>query len=238
MTDSGAAQFGASSNLAYRETLLSTTCDGRIGKAATLFCDPLTGLVAYPSFAEFLIGNLPELAAVGLHLAIGDVDDLKEYVSRRRSDDPTCFGHLAGNECMQALGRTTKQWAAREFADWPFFLCGTFGGDEVIIAAAGQSPCAFWEKLRQLEREIRCHVPRTCSFSVGSLHVERIDGRHAQIAYRQLVAQVDRALFDRKTALRERNTKPRGDISSSGPIVLELPAEEDSSEVHAGMGDT
>lgn len=102
----------------------------------------------------------------------------------------------------------------------------------------GQSPCAFWEKLRQLEREIRCHVPRTCSFSVGSLHVERIDGRHAQIAYRQLVAQVDRALFDRKTALRERNTKPRGDISSSGPIVLELPAEEDSSEVHAGMGDT
>lgn len=69
MTDSGAAQFGASSNLAYRETLLSTTCDGRIGKAATLFCDPLTGLVAYPSFAEFLIGNLPGIG--GRRIALG-----------------------------------------------------------------------------------------------------------------------------------------------------------------------
>lgn len=204
----------------YYEALLCTADDGLNAQSTVVFCDPLTGLVAYPSFAEFLTRNLPELASSGLYLAIGDVDDLKEYVCMRRSDDPTCFGHLAGNECMQALGRVTRRWAANAFTGWPFSLCGTFGGDEVIIAAAGRNYTDFQLQLQQLEIEIRQEVPRTCSFSSGSLTDERIGPQDSGIAYRELVAQVDAALFDQKTALRERNISPQGHITDIGHIVL------------------
>ena len=50
--------------------------------SALLLCDPLTGLVAYPSFEELLIAGLPALAIKGLHLAIGDVDDLETMLAR------------------------------------------------------------------------------------------------------------------------------------------------------------
>jgi hypothetical protein len=45
-------------------------------------------------------------------LAIGDVDDLKRFVSQQRLDDPAMFGHLAGNACMQAVGEATLRWAS------------------------------------------------------------------------------------------------------------------------------
>ena len=41
--------------------------------SSLFLCDPLTGLVAYPSFEELIIAGLPALAIKGLHLAIGDV---------------------------------------------------------------------------------------------------------------------------------------------------------------------
>src|ERR1022692_3662155 len=67
--------------------------------SAFLLCDPLTGLVAYPSFEAHMIAALPGLASDGLHLAIGDVDDLRGYVTAANANDPTLFGHLAGNDC-------------------------------------------------------------------------------------------------------------------------------------------
>src|ERR1022692_2790110 len=108
------------------------------GLPTFLLCDPLTGLVAYPSFEAYMIAVLPGLATDGLHLAIGDVDDLRGYVSAANADDPTLFGHLAGNDCMRRVGEATRRWVADHLDFWPFAMCATFGGDEVIVAAAGQ----------------------------------------------------------------------------------------------------
>jgi GGDEF domain-containing protein len=190
------------------------------GDGPCLWCDPLTGLIAYPSFAEHFTDRLPTLAPLGVHLAIGDVDDLKEYVSQRRAEDHTHFGHLAGNECMQTIGRITRRWAERTVADWPFSLCGTFGGDEVIIAAAGVEYAAFVNSVQELLDDIGRNAPRTCSFAVGTLLPTTIPEADRAIAYREFVARVDLALFERKAEIRAANVSPRGDLEDIGSVTF------------------
>jgi len=91
---------------------LGVEVDSSSGMRRTLLCDPLTGLVSYPSFEEHLTRELPRLARRELHLAIGDVDDLKEFVTARRDCDPMMFGHLAGNDCMRKVGAATPRVGA------------------------------------------------------------------------------------------------------------------------------
>ncbi len=79
---------------AYLTVPLSDTT----GLPELLFCDPLTGLVAYPSFEVYMIAVLPRLATSGLHFAISDVDDLTGYVTAAKAYDRTLFGHLAGSD--------------------------------------------------------------------------------------------------------------------------------------------
>ena len=189
------------------------------GDGPYLWCDPLTGLVAYPSFAEHLTDCLPILAPLGVHLAIGDVDDLKQYVSERRAEDRAYFGHLAGNECMQMIGQITRQWAERTTASWPFSLCGTFGGDEVIVAAAGVDYAVFVDSVRCLVDDIGAKAPRTCSFAAGTLIPTVISQACRTTAYREFVARVDLALFERKAEIRAANVSPRGDFEDIGPVV-------------------
>jgi len=193
------------------------------GEVRELWCDPLTGLVAYPSFAECLIESLPVLSATGVHLAIGDVDDLKEYVSQRRSEDPTMFGHRAGNQCMEVVGRVTTGWSHDALRTSTFALCGTFGGDEVIVAAAGVGRSPFVDSIRDLAQAIEVASPRTCSFSVGTLAPGTISDQQAPAAYRQFVAAVDAALFLQKAELRKRNINPRGELKYIGDVRIDLP---------------
>ncbi|WP_432832892.1 hypothetical protein [Dactylosporangium sp. CA-092794] len=202
-------------------SMMSMPVPGPDGEPVVLWCDPLTGLIAYPSFANYLTEQLPQLVPAPVHLAIGDVDDLKEYVSQRRAEDPTCFGHLAGNACMQALGSATRQWAERTFSTWPFALCGTFGGDEVIIAAAGRGYDEFVADIHRLIEEIRQSVPRTCSFSTGTLTVRHINPGDQEQTYRHFVSQVDAALFLRKAVLRQADISPRGDFADIGAVTFD-----------------
>ena len=201
-----------------RQAVTGVSVAGANGEPAYLWCDPLTGLIAYPSFADHLTERLPSLAPTELHLAIGDVDDLKQYVTQRRIDDPTCFGHLAGNECMKDLGLVTRTWADRTISSWPFGLCGTFGGDEVIIAAAGKDFGRFVADIRSLMHAINRSVPRTCSFAVGTFQATGLTAADSEQAYRCLVSCVDEALFARKAMLREAHIDPRGDFVDVGRV--------------------
>ncbi|MFF4501649.1 hypothetical protein [Streptomyces sp. NPDC001401] len=186
----------------------------------TLYCDPLTSLVAYPSFERYLIEVLPSFAEDGLHFAIGDVDGLREYVSERRAGDPTSFGHLAGNACMKTVGRVTSGWAATELADAAFRVCGTFGGDEVIVAASGISHEQFAEKIRALCSMIKAAAPRPCSFALGTLEDHTVTQNGASVAYRRIVSLVDAQLFHEKEQARSSGRHLNGSVTDLGLVNL------------------
>jgi GGDEF domain-containing protein len=188
------------------------------GPDRPLLCDPLTGLVAYPSFEAHLIASLPELAADGLHLAIGDVDDLRGYVTAARADDPTLFGHLAGNDCMRRIGEATRGWAAEMLDGWPFAVCATFGGDEVIVAASGRPYAAFVDALAELALRIRSTAPRACSFASATTAPMACSDSTAADTYRRCIAHVDGCLFYHKAAARESGTMLGGVVVDVGAL--------------------
>jgi GGDEF domain-containing protein len=192
-------------------------CDPADG---VMYLDPLTSLAAYPSFERYIIEMIPVLARDGLHIAIGDVDGLREYVSERRSADPAHFGHLAGNACMQTIGRVTVGWAAAELSDSAFHVCGTFGGDEVIIAASGMSHEVFASKIHILCETIRGTAPRPCSFALGMLHDRTVTLDRAADAYRKFVSIVDARLFHEKEAARRDGGHLDGSVTNLGQVSL------------------
>lgn len=187
---------------------------------AYLLCDPLTGLVAYPSFEAHMIALLPGLATDGLHLAIGDVDDLRGYITTANADDPNLFGHLAGNDCMRRVGHATRRWAADYLDFWPFAVCATFGGDEVIIAAAGRPYEAFIDALTELVSRIRSTAPRPCSFTSATTVPSPYIAGTAEDAYRRLVSRVDKCLFCHKASARDAGSTLAGALIDAGTLEL------------------
>jgi GGDEF domain-containing protein len=185
-----------------------------------LYLDPLTSLVAYPSFERHIIEMIPKLAGDGLHIAIGDVDGLREYVSEQRSADPAHFGHLAGNACMQTIGRVTAGWAAAELSDSPFHICGTFGGDEVIIAVSGISHELFASKIDNLRHAICNTAPRPCSFAIGTIEDQTVTRDSAAATYRRFVSMVDARLFREKDDARRAGGHLDGAVTNLGRINL------------------
>lgn len=198
------------------------------GETGVLYCDPLTSLVAYPSFEQYLIDLLPTLTANELHIAIGDVDGLRDYVTQRRAVDPYSFGHLAGNACMRTVGALTAEWAATELKDVDFHICGTFGGDEVIIAAAGTSHDAFAQKINALARDMKVSSPRPVSFALATLEPCVLEPVNARSAYRMLVSAVDARLFAVKGDARFAGNHLEGIVVDVGVISLgDRPGEDD-----------
>ncbi|HLI75925.1 MAG TPA: hypothetical protein VKV02_03190 [Acidobacteriaceae bacterium] len=179
--------------------------------------DPLTMLIAYPSFEEQLTRLLPRLGQTGMHLAIGDVDGLREYVTERRAADPACFGHLAGNDCMRQVGRLTAEWAEKELtAGWTLGMCGTFGGDEVIVAAAGHSHMRFARVINDLCDRLRAHAPRPSSFALGTMPPRALSPAEASDVYRQLVSRIDASLFEAKEKWRTEDGRLEGRVWDLG----------------------
>jgi len=170
------------------------------GEAAPLLCDPLTGLLAYDSFAQHLTMELAAWLPHGAHLAIGDVDGLKEYVTRSNTADPRLFGHLAGNHCMKVIGTIVRRWAARRVGEWRAMACGTFGGDEVIVAVVGGRPEDFVHGVTALAEDIRNEAPRPCSFACRSVKPRLEPPADSAAFYAEWVGAVDRALFEFKAS--------------------------------------
>jgi GGDEF domain-containing protein len=182
-----------------------------------LLCDPLTLLVAYPSFQDYMVKHFSSLLAQGIHLAIGDVDDLKRYVIESRSSNPMLFGHIAGNECMQKVGKITNQWASTVFTLDHFSLCGAFGGDEVIIAASGITYKYFHQAVLDLAARLREGAPRPLSFATATTTATSTPIVDPYSLFRKLVINVDMALFNQKNKRLEHDG--RGVVIDLGDIT-------------------
>jgi GGDEF domain-containing protein len=193
---------------------------GELPDDGVLYCDPLTSLVAYPSFESYLIKMLPLVSGDGLHIAIGDVDGLRGYVSERQPPDTYSFGHLAGNACMRTIGRQTRAWAAAELDEFPFSVCGTFGGDEVIVSASGLNHETFSGKVRKLCQAIKVSSPRPCSFALATIEDHTVTAQNAADAYRALVASVDAQLFHEKERARLTADGLNGTVTDLGVVSV------------------
>lgn len=138
--------------------------------------DPNTGLIAWPDFSGLLSGLVEDAVGSGrrLGLAIGDVDNLKEYVERAKAADAESFGHLAGNALMARLGTVSRNWM---FERGPEHAClATFGGDEIVLLADSVDDAVFGDHVHDL-RDTLCDVlPRTVSFATAVLTPEHVPG--------------------------------------------------------------
>jgi GGDEF domain-containing protein len=166
--------------------------------------DAVTGLVAFPDFHK----RIPAHATATLRgeglvgLAIGDVDGLKSYVERVNATDPDCYGHLAGNKVMTRLGAVTRRWFHEQV--WRSGCVATFGGDEVIVAAALDDAVDFYRSILLLSDRLADALPVPVSFalalaSADNLPAERSGGWQGLFMDR-LLTTVDRCLFLHKAA--------------------------------------
>ncbi len=182
--------------------------------------DPITGLVAFPSFLKTFKCLFGELLYTfdGVGLAIGDVDHLKTYVESIRNKDPLMFGHLAGNAFMSKLGAIGL--GAFEQMSFPWRCLATFGGDEIILAGAGCSRAAFVTSVQSLSEKLAAGLPRTVSFAHGwfalsrEQRCSRISDAAAASLSVSVIAMVDRALFSCKAQ--------RDKLGSSQPPVITM----------------
>ncbi|MDA8369064.1 MAG: GGDEF domain-containing protein [Nocardiopsaceae bacterium] len=169
--------------------------------------------MAFPDFhavfGRHLVDSLVSGFSVGV--AIGDVDDLKSYVEDSNEGDPECFGHLAGNALMARCGAVGTTWFRKQL-----FSAGcmsTFGGDEIIIAAAVMNSAKFKPTIVTLRDRCRQWLPRTVSFGIAVVTPDTpglSEHLHAPLRIANLVlAGVDRALFTHKSA-RRRNEGEEG----------------------------
>jgi GGDEF domain-containing protein len=126
--------------------------------------DPITGLIAWPGF----FAELPTLLELSLSsgtavgLAIGNVDNLKEYVEGVKAVDAQSFGHLAGNALMGRLGTIARNWL---WHHGPSPAClATFGGDEIVLVAETSSRNSFYDDVARLRDQVCDGLPRSVSF--------------------------------------------------------------------------
>jgi GGDEF domain-containing protein len=172
--------------------------------------DPITGLVAFPDFHR----RFPKVLGRSMRrgepvvVAIGDVDNLKAYVEDTNQRSETSFGHLAGNALMTQLGREARSWLAE--TGLRRAALSTFGGDEIIFAAAVSAPTAARAHVEQLRDHLRACLPRTVSFAY--MHCAATDDPSAD-RYLATIAKVDRTLFTAKH-----------DHDSRGGLVVEAEA--------------
>jgi GGDEF domain-containing protein len=169
--------------------------------------DPLTGLIAFPDFHSLLPREVSRILGSGglVALAIGDVDGLKDHVEHSNANDLTCFGHLAGNRVMARLGAVTREWFHQQ--SFTAGCAATFGGDEVIIAAAVDDPAHFYHAIMRLRDELAIALPTPVSFAftvVASGHLPSDRSRRGwkHVFTDKLLAGVDRCLFAHKAARR------------------------------------
>lgn len=73
----------------------------------------------------------------------------------------------------------------------------------------------FGDAITRWRDSLAVSTPRTCSFAMASTGSGRSVG-DAALAYRRLVARVDRALFAFKEQVRSRGGEPSGELADAG----------------------
>ena len=165
--------------------------------------DVITGLVGFPDFHAALPRSLAATLESGglVALAIGDVDGLKEHVESANDTDPNCYGHLAGNRVMAQLGEISRTWFHEQ--TWTAGVTATFGGDEIIVAAAITDAADFHCAISHLRNRLGKQLPVPVSFALtvigpGHLPDQRSGSRWKHSFVDTLLASTDRCLFAHK----------------------------------------
>ncbi|UQA93710.1 nucleotidyl cyclase domain-containing protein [Streptomyces halobius] len=169
--------------------------------------DAVTGLVAFPDFHSHIPRALAAALTGGglVGLAIGDVDGLKDHVEKANATEPGCYGHLAGNKVMARLGAVTRTWFHQQ--PWEAGCAATFGGDEVIIAAALDDASTFHRAIAELRDQLAHELPVRVSLALTFASAEHLPARRGPGGWKhaftdRLLAAVDRCLFTHKTSRR------------------------------------
>jgi GGDEF domain-containing protein len=167
--------------------------------------DPITGLVAWPGFFTRLPGLIADAIGHGdtVGLAIGDVDNLKEYVEGTKAIDAQSFGHLAGNAFMGRLGTLARNWLWRSCVEHS--CLATFGGDEIVLLATATDEHSFLTHVEGLRDQLCAGLPRTVSFGAGVISPTDLPttvvGDHWWREFTvHTIGAIEHSLFDHKHA--------------------------------------
>lgn len=131
-----------------------------------------------------------------LALILMDVDRFKQYND--------IYGHAAGDECLQLIGRTIASLASRRPGD----LAARYGGEELAVLlpntdVAGAAVLA--ERIRSAVRELKIvHAGSSDGFVTLSAGVEAFIPVLGQGQPKELIKAADKALYEAKTAGRNR----------------------------------
>lgn len=165
--------------------------------------------MAWPQFEA----RLPSLLVDRLHagrsvgFAIGDCDELKAYVEAERVQDPSAWGHQAGNKVMAQLGGLARWWLAELNNTVPAGVLATFGGDEVI-AVLDVTGSDFGPRVADLRDRLCQRLPVTVSFAYAVLTPDVQPAAMLGDAWpaewtSSVIGRIDRTLFGAKRARRE-----------------------------------
>ena len=172
--------------------------------------DGLTGIANRRSFDVGLAQEWKRAQRAGTPLALLliDVDHFKHFND--------LYGHLAGDDCLRALGRVLEQ-AGRRAGD----LVARYGGEEFVVILPGASLTEAVDSARHIQREIWslaiAHAETrpeivTVSLGVASLNPSSRHPPH------ELLRQTDLALYQAKRSGRNRLcVAPGPEIAGDAP---------------------
>ncbi len=180
--------------------------------------DGLTGLANRRQFETVLDRECRRAAreAVPLSLLLLDVDQFKSYND--------CYGHQAGDRCLQAVAASLGGIARR-----PADLAARYGGEELVLLLPGVPEAGAALMAERARNAIEALSLRhegnaqggvvTVSVGCATIYPSREDPR---IDGPELVAAADRALYEAKRLGRNRVVSAEAlDAASSAPVLAD-----------------
>ncbi|WP_418125593.1 diguanylate cyclase domain-containing protein [Variovorax sp. 160MFSha2.1] len=160
--------------------------------------DGLTGLANRRQFDVTLDTEFSRAMrdASTLALILLDVDCFKQYND--------IYGHTAGDECLQTIGRTISNLAARHPGD----LAARYGGEELAVLLPNTDVAAaavLAEKIRSAVRDLEIvHAGAPDGFVTLSAGVDALSPAGTRQPPKELIQAADRALYAAKMNGRNR----------------------------------
>lgn len=178
--------------------------------------DGLTGIANRRRFDEFLEAEWKRCSRLNLpiSLAIIDIDHFKLLNDT--------YGHLAGDDCLKAIGNTLQSFANR-----PGDLCARYGGEEFAIIYGNttlQQACLLAKQVLTAIRDLGIanensptSPTMTASIGVATMYPDQVS------TATELIEAADRLLYQAKNQGRDRivcqDESPPG--SDKGPTTAE-----------------